>query len=67
VFLGIISNSGLNKYYTCYLGGVIVSINNKLIIDRDILSSKIRALFIIEFVLFLNIRKAGRNLFFLRR
>jgi hypothetical protein len=42
VFLGIISSSGLDKYYTCYLGGIIVSINNKLIINRDIPNNKIR-------------------------
>jgi hypothetical protein len=32
-----------------YLGGVIISINNKFIINRDILNSKIRVLSIIKF------------------
>jgi hypothetical protein len=39
VFLGVISSSGSDKYYAYYLGGIIVSINNKFIIDRDILNS----------------------------
>jgi hypothetical protein len=44
VFLSIISNNRPDKYYTYYLGGVIVSINNKLIINRDILNNEIKVL-----------------------
>jgi hypothetical protein len=47
------------------LGGIIVSINNKLIINRDILSSKIKIPFIAKFIFSLNIKKTSRNLFFL--
>jgi hypothetical protein len=55
VFLSIISNNRLDKYYACYLGGVIVSINNKLIINKDIPSSEVRVLPIAKSILFLNI------------
>jgi hypothetical protein len=64
VFLGVVSSSGPDKYYTCYLGRIMVSINNKLIINRDILSSEVRVLFIIESVFFLNIKETGRKFFF---
>jgi hypothetical protein len=52
MFFSVISNSGLDKYYACYLGGVIVSINNKLIIERDIPNNKIRIPSIAESVFF---------------
>jgi hypothetical protein len=67
VFLGIVSNSRLDKYYIYYLGGVIVSINNKLIINRDIPSNEVKVPSIAESILFLNIREAGRKLSFLRK
>jgi hypothetical protein len=67
MFLSIVSNSGPDKYYTCYLGGIMVSINNKFIINRDILSSEIKVSFIIESIFFLNIREAGRKFSFLGR
>jgi hypothetical protein len=67
VFLGVISNNKLDKYYTCYLGGVIVFINNKFIINRDIPNSEIRVLLIAKFILFLNIKETGRKFSFLRR
>jgi hypothetical protein len=65
VFLSVISSSGPNKYYAYYLGGVIVSINNKLIIDKNILNNEIRILSIVKFVFFLNIRETGRKFSFL--
>jgi hypothetical protein len=65
VFFGIVSNSGSDKYYIYYLGGVIVSINNKFIINRNILSSEVKVLSITESIFFLNIREAGRKFSFL--
>jgi hypothetical protein len=65
VFLSVVNNNRLNKYYTCYLGGIIVSINNKLIINRDISSSEIKVLFIAKFFLSLNIKKTNRKFFLL--
>jgi hypothetical protein len=67
VFLSIISSNRLYKHYTCYLGGVIVSINNKLIIDRDMPSSEIRVLFIAKFFLLLNIKETSKKFSFLGR
>jgi hypothetical protein len=67
IFLGVVSNSGPDKYYTCYLGGIIVSINNKLIINRDIPSSEVRVPLITKFIFFLNIRETGKKLFFFRK
>jgi hypothetical protein len=61
MFLGIISNRGLDKYYTYYLGGIIVSINNKLIINRDIPSNEVKVLSIAKFIFSLNIKKASRK------
>jgi hypothetical protein len=65
VFLGVISSSGPDKYYTCYLGGVIVSINNKLINNGDIPNNKIKVLLIAKSIFLLNIRETSRKLFFL--
>jgi hypothetical protein len=59
MFLSIISNSGLDKYYAYYLGGVIVSINNKFIINRDILSSEVRVLSIAKFIFFSEYQENG--------
>jgi hypothetical protein len=67
VFLSVVSSSGPDKYYVCYLGGVMVSINNKLIIDGDIPSSEIRVPPIAESVFLLNIRETSRKLSFLRK
>jgi hypothetical protein len=67
VFLGVVSSSKPDKYYASYLGGVIVSINNKLIINKDILSGEVRVPPIAKSILFLNIREAGRKLSFLRK
>jgi hypothetical protein len=67
VFFSIINNSGLNKYYAYYLGGVIVFINNKFIIDRDIPSGEIRVPSIAKSVLFLNIKEISRKFFFLKK
>jgi hypothetical protein len=67
MFLSIVSNSGLDKYYKYYLGGVIVSINNKLIIDGDIPNNKIKVPSIAESILFLNIKKTSRKFSFLRK
>jgi hypothetical protein len=50
VFLSIISNSRPNKYYACYLGGVIVSINNKFIINENILNNEMKVLSITKFI-----------------
>jgi hypothetical protein len=52
VFLGVISNNRPDKYYAYYLGRVIVSINNKLIINRDIPSNEIRVLSITKSIFF---------------
>jgi hypothetical protein len=65
MFLGIISNNGPNKYYTCYLGGVIVSINNKLIINRDIPNSEVRVLSIAKFFSFWISRRQVESFLFL--
>jgi hypothetical protein len=65
VFLSIISNSGLDKYYICYLGGVIVFINNKLITDGDIPNNKIRILSIIKFSSSSEYQESRQKAFFL--
>jgi hypothetical protein len=65
IFLGVVSNSGLDKYYACYLGGVIVSINNKFIINGNIPNNKVRVLFITKSIFSLNIKETGRKFSFL--
>jgi hypothetical protein len=64
VFLSVVSSNGPDKYYIYYLGGVIVSINNKFIIDKDILNSEIRVLSITKLIFFLNMKKTSRKFFF---
>jgi hypothetical protein len=64
MFLSVINSSGPDKYYTCYLGGVIVSINNKPIINRDILSSEVRVLSIIKSIFFSEYQGNGQKVFF---
>jgi hypothetical protein len=63
VFFSIVSSSRPNKYYTYYLGRVIVSINNKFIINKDIPSSEIKVLSIAKSIFFLNIKETGRKFF----
>jgi hypothetical protein len=67
MFLGVISSNRPDKYYVCYLGGVIVFINNKFIINKDILNSEIKVLPIAKFIFLLNIKEVGQKLSFLRR
>jgi hypothetical protein len=64
IFFSIVSSSGPDKNYTCYLRGVIVFINNKLIINRDIPSNEIKVLSIAKFIFFLNIKETNRKFFF---
>jgi hypothetical protein len=62
--VSIISNNGPNKYYIYYLRRIIVSINNKLIINRDILNNKIKILSIAKKYFLLNIKKKQAESFF---
>jgi hypothetical protein len=52
MFLSIVNSSRPNKYYTCHLGEIMVSINNKIIINRNIPSSEVRVLSIVESIFF---------------
>jgi hypothetical protein len=67
MFFSVVSSSGPDKYYTCHLGEVMVSINNKFIIDRDVLSGEVRVLSIAKSIFFLNIKETGRKFSFLRK
>jgi hypothetical protein len=61
IFLSIISSNKPDKYYTYYLGGVIIFIN------KDILNNEIRVLFISESVFFFGISGRQAESFFLRK